>query len=293
MARQTKLMKITFPSENEEPFTDPHQQGMVETDQIQYANAENGNLVWSGGGIVTWVAGTNTLSWAGDIKITGMTTGPRFATISASSILLDDGEVAFFSMPRLLLADQVVPVIRSNRVFDVNSRLNNLRLFVTRIGDKLFFGDGSSMIDGDSGLLFGAGIAGGGSGTISTIQSPLGTVGVTNPNGPVTSLETIFAGSGGNFGVLNFSARSDHSHAGVTHAHEIQLKIEPGAGVTSLNLNADLVIGAKTLIWAEIFRNGIRQSEGDDLTINLGLQTSALLHTSLATDRYLINRITT
>jgi len=293
MAQQTKLMKITFPSEDEEPFTDSHQQGMVETDQIQYANAENGNLIWSGGGIASWVAGTNTFTWAADIKITAMTTGARFAVIPAGAILLEDGEVAFFVMPRLLITDQSLTLIKSNRVFNVSARLNNLRLFVVRVGDKLFFGNGGSLLDGQVGPIFGGGLGGGGGGSISTIQSPLGTIGVVNPNGPTTDLEATFAGSGGNFGVANSSARSDHSHAGVTHTHEPQLKIEPGAGVTSLNLNADALIGAKTLIWAEIFRNGIRQSEGDDLTINLGLKTASLLFTTLATDRFLINRITT
>lgn len=291
MARQTKLMKITFPSADEEPFTDAHQQGMVEMDQIQYANSENGNLVWSGGGTASWTAGTDTLTWDADINITAMTTGARFAVIPAGTLLLEDGEVAFFVMPRLMIADQVIEVVKSNRVFNVNARLNNLRLFVARIGDSLFFGNEGSMINGDSGPLFGGGLSGGGA-AVTLIQSPLASVTVVNPAGPTTDLETTFAGSGGNFGVLSSSARSDHSHAGVTHTHEIQLKIEPGAGVTALNLNADALIGAKTLIWAEVFRNGQRLSETDDLTINLGLQTAALLFTTLATDRFIINRVT-
>jgi hypothetical protein len=294
MARQTKLMKITFPSADEEPFTNAHQQGMVETDQIQYANSENGNLVWSGGGTVSWTAGTNTLTWDADIKLTAMTTGARFAVISAGSLLLEDGEVAFFVMPRLMIADQVIQVVKSNRVFNVDARLNNLRLFVARIGDTLFFGNDGSMVDGDSGPLFGGGLSGGGgAGTVTSIISTDTSVTVTNPAGPIVDVETSFAGSGGNFGVAASSARSDHSHAGVTHTHEIQLKIEPGVGVTVLNLNADALIGAKTLIWAEVFRNGQRLSESDDLTINLGLQTAALLFTSLLTDRFIINRITT
>lgn len=293
MARQTKLMGIVFPNEDEEPFHDSHAIGMVQTDQIQYANAENTNLVWSGGGTASWTAGTNTFVWGADIKVTGMTTGPRFAIIPASSIELEDGEVIFFVMPRLMIADTTVEVIRSNRVFNVDSKLNNLKVFIVRIGDTLFFGDGGSLLDGQSGAIFGGGLGGGGGGTISSVISTDTSITVTNPAGPIVDVEANFAGSGGNFGVLPNPARSDHSHAGVTHTHEPVLKIEPGAGVTSLNLNADALIGAKTLIKAVITRNGFHQSEGDHLTINLGLKTASLLFTTLATDRFLIERVTT
>jgi len=292
MPRQTKLMKITFPQVNEEPFQDSHAQGMTEIDQIEYTNAENGNLLWSGGGTVGWTTGTNQLTWGEDVKITGYTTGPRFGVIPAGSVELEDGEVAFFIMPRLLTADTTIEILRSNRVFNVNSRLNNLRIFAARIGDTLFFGNGGSLLDGQSGPLFGGGIGGGG-GSISLLQSPLGTITVVNGGGPTTDIETTFAGSGGNFGTANSSARSDHSHAGVTHTHEPQLKIEPGAGVTVLNLNADALITAKTLIYAVVKRNGVTQSEGDHVVINLPAKTATLTYTSKATDRFLIERVTT
>jgi len=293
MSRETRLMRISFPAVDEEPFQDSHALGMTQMDLIQYANAENGNLIWTGGGTVSWDAGTDTLTWDADIKITGYTTGQRFAVLESSTEFIQDGEVLFFVMPRLLIIDQVVEIIRSNRVFNINSRLNNLRVFAARVGDTVYFGNEGSMTDGQSGVLFGAGLGGGGAGTITLIDSPLTTITVTNGGGPTVDIETTFGGSGGNFGVANSSARSDHSHAGVTHTHEPQLKIEPGAGVTSLNLNADALIGAKTLIKAWIYRNGVLQSEGDHLTIDLGLKTATLLAPTKATDRYLIERVTT
>jgi len=292
MPKQTRLMGFTFPAPNEEPFQEPFEEGMRQQDVSAYANSENGNLIWSGGGTVSWNSGTGILTWTADINITGMSTGPRFAVLEAGSVSLEDGEVAYFIMPRLLVADVIVELMRSGRIFSTGAKLHDLRLFAVRIGNIVYFGDGSSIQNGESGAIFGSGL--GGAGGITLIQQGAdGGVVVTNGGGPTVDLEADFAGSGGNFGVATTVARSDHSHAGVVHTHEPQLKIEPGAGVTSLNLNADGGIGAKTLIYAAIFRNGVLQSEGDQVTINLGAQSAALLFTTVASDRFLIERVTT
>jgi len=293
MPKQTRLMKITFPSENEEPFIASFEAGMNEHDAIHYASAENGNLIWFSDGSVSWNAGTDTLTWSDDIKITGMTTGPYFATISAGGVDLQEGEVAFFEMPRQLKADVIVGVNRAGRIFSVDTRLNNLRLFAVRIGDSVLFGNGTSLADGQAGPIFGGGLPAGG-GTLTEVQvGPAGGIVVTNGLGPVVDVEADFAGSGGTLGVASTVARSDHSHAGVTHTHEPQLRIAPGAGVISLNLNADALIGAKTLIWASVYRNGSRLSDPDHLAINLGLKTASLAFTTLATDLFIIDRVTT
>lgn len=288
---ETTINEFPFPNEFQEPYFESFRNGYNQMDESLFANAENGNLIYEGGGSVSWDAGTNTLTIGADIKVSGFTTGPFFAVIPAQVIELEDGEVAFWVMPRFMQADTPVEVYRSNRVFRAGVRLNDIRLLVSRVGDTLFFGNGGSLLDGQSGTIFGAGLGGGGGGSVSLIDSPLTTITVTNPAGPTTSLETTFAGSGGNLGVANSSARSDHTHAGGAHDHEPQLKIEPGAGVSSLNLNADAAVSAKTLLFVAIYRNGKLMSEGDEVVINLGLKTASLVNPSLLTDRFLINRV--
>ena len=279
----TPRNRFPYPEEREEPFYGNFVAGLIAEDHAHWANADNGNLTYYSSAVVSWDAGTNTLDWDDVVFITGFADSyPAF--LPAGSINIQDGEVVFFKMPRYLKAPTELTLYRSNRIFLEGVRLHDLRLFVARIGTTLYFSDGLSMLTGQSGPLFGGGLGGGGGGgTITLIQSPLGTISVSNPAGPTVSLETSFSGSGGALGVAASSARSDHAHAGTAHNHQPPLIFTPGAGSSG---PFNMAFTSPTLLRVDFFRNGQLQREGagNDYTLALGTGLVTLLFVTLAPD---------
>lgn len=235
---KTPLNSFTFPDEYEESFYTTYTTGESEKDTSHYNLAENGNLVYTGGGTFAWNSGTGVLSWSATISITAHTTGPFFLTVAAGNATIQDGEVLFYKMGRQLVANQAVTILRSSRVFSEGTRLHELRLFCARVGTSLFFVNGETMLNGDSGTLFGRGIP------------------------------------------------------GIVPVHKADLKIEPAAGTTSLDLNSDSAIGAATLVHVDLFRNGMLLATTDDYSVNLGTRIATLVAASVAGDRYVAKRRT-
>jgi hypothetical protein len=163
MAELTPRNEWTYPSEFEEPYFAPAQDNAIAVDAGVYANAENSQLQFLSVGVVGWDKDgisptTGLLFWSDVIQITGWSTPFKAFIAGPASVELDDGEVLFFLMPRLLAQDTQVEIYRANRIFLLNQRLHDLRLFAARIGDVVYFYNGKSLKDGDTGLLFGGGL---------------------------------------------------------------------------------------------------------------------------------------
>lgn len=276
--KQTPRNQFPYPSEREEPFYDNFVAGILAEDNAHWAHADNTNLTFYSEAVFTWNAGTDTLSWDDIIYVSGF--ADQFpAFIPAGSVQIQDGEVVFFKMLRLLGEATELTLYRSNRIFLQGSRLHDLKLFVRRVGTTLYFGGGyASIANGQAGVIFGAGI-GGGSGTITLVQSPLGSIDVTNPGGPTVSVDVVFAGNG----VANTAARSDHTHAGTSHQHQPPLIIAPGAGSSG---PFNMGFTSPQLTRVDVFRNGQLQREGaaNDYEVNLGTGLVTLTFTTLAGD---------
>lgn len=158
MTELTPRNAFPYPSEREEPFYDSFKAGEVQKDASIFANADNSNLQFMGGGVFSWDAANDLLFWTDTIQVNGFHTSFG-GYIATGSILLQEDEVVYFQMPRLVQeADQELTLYRSSRIFVEGVRLNDLRLFVTRKGDTLYFYNGKSLQDGDTGALFGAGL---------------------------------------------------------------------------------------------------------------------------------------
>lgn len=167
MAETTPLNDYPYPEEFEEPYYPTMRSFFLATDMADWANAENGSLVWAGGGTFSWSASTNTLTWASTVTIRSKTT---IYTVSIAgppapggTLTLQDGECAYFQLPRLLVSNQTVTLFIGPITQIPGVRLHDIRLFATRVGSTIFFADGKSLKDGESGEIFGAG-------TGSTIQ---------------------------------------------------------------------------------------------------------------------------
>lgn len=158
MTELTPRNLFSYPSEREEPFFDSFKAGMLGIDAAAFANADNGNLQFTGGDVVSWDAANDLLFWTGTIRVNGFHS-PFGGFIPIGSIEIQPDEVIYFKMPRLIQGQDVqLELFRSSRIFLEGTRLHDLRLFVARKENTLYFLNGLSMKDGDSGLLFGQGL---------------------------------------------------------------------------------------------------------------------------------------
>ena len=113
MSDLTPLNQFPFPTEFEEPYYPTIKAYALANDQATWALSENDNLIWSGGNTFSWSATTGNLLWGAPVEIRAKTTpykviiqGPP---LPGGQVHLNDGECAFFQLPRLLIGDQLVP----------------------------------------------------------------------------------------------------------------------------------------------------------------------------------------
>lgn len=291
MAEITPRMGFPYPSDREQPFFTVYKAGELARDAAHWAYSENHNIVFAGGGTWGWTAGTSTLSWTDPILVLGFTS-KNFMSIPAQSITVEDGEVVFFNVLRLLQTSPSIALEKGPIISKPGVRLHDLMLFAARIGDTIYLGGGKSLVDGDAGIVYGGGLPAGGGGGITLLTAGDG-IDITNPGGPNATIATRWAGLGGPFGTGIEPARHDHSHVGLGHEHENQLVVTTPF-TFPIDLDGDAAITAKTLLRAHLYRNGQRLTEGglNDFTVNLPAKTMALNFAPNPLDILLVDRET-
>lgn len=154
----TPRLSVGIPDEREEPYYQTARNRDLAWDGGIFANAENSQLMFASSAHLGWDAGTNTLFWAADVQVTSWTTPFKAVIPGPASVELQDGQVLFFLMPRLMKQNTEVQLYRANRVFLEGTRLYDLRWFAIRLGDTVYFQNGLSLKSGDVGLVFGGGL---------------------------------------------------------------------------------------------------------------------------------------
>ena len=158
MSELTPRNLFPYPSEREQPFFDPFKAGILAQDASIFANADNSNLLWQGGGIFSWDAPNNLLFWTEAIYVNGYHS-PFAGVLPTGSVIIEENEVIYFQFPRLVQnADVTLELFRSSRVFAEGVRLNDLRLFVARRNNVIYLANGDSLVDGDAGAVFESGL---------------------------------------------------------------------------------------------------------------------------------------
>lgn len=267
MSELTPRMGFPYPSERERPFFQTYKAGELARDAAHWAHSENANLTFVGGGTWSWDAGTHTLSWTDPVQVRGFSS-TGYLVIAPQSYTIYEDEVVFFNMLRLLKTPTAGVLEKGKTISKPGVRAHDLLMFVARIGNVLYFPGGASMVDGDAGQLFGAGLPGGGGGSINLLVAGNGIV-ITNPAGPTATIEADFAGTGGTFGTSNQVARSDHTHPALGHNHEPEMAFNPVITTNTINANADGLIATKTLLAVAVYRRGQRLAQGIDYSVNL------------------------
>lgn len=325
MVELTPRNFFPFPSERDQPFFDTFKSGEIAKDASIFANADNSNIQFMGGGNVSWDATTELLFWTSSIQVNGFHSSFG-GTIPTGSVFIESDEVIFFTMPRLVqAADSPLTLFRSSRIFAEGVRLNDLRLFVTRKGSTLYFSNGLSLKDGDTGTLFGQGLqplpsviphehqpsvtfVAPSAGIIVISPMPLiispdlavvevyknGLL-LVNPDdyivdlgtGVITLVQpTVVVPNPDRYVIWRETRDTTVTVSSHQHAAKLILKPTPGTSV----LNA--LVTSPFLLRVDVFRNGSLLVEGatDDYTVDLGTGQITLSTPSAAGDKFELAR---
>lgn len=325
MTELTPRNLFPYPSEREEPFYDSFKSGQLAVDAAVWANSDNTNVQFIGGGTFSWNAGTNFLFWTDQVQVNGFHT-PFGAYIPAGSMTIQEDEVVYFQMPRMVQsADQSVTLYRASRIFLQGARLHDLRLFCVRKDNTLYFSNGRTLKDGDVGTLFGSGLL-----PLMTVLphthapafvyvAPAAGITVINPT-PTYTLPDLFRvdvfrngqllAEGPDYSVDystgaitltvatvvvpnpdQFVVWRELRDASVTvssHQHASKLILNPAPGTSVLNALST----SPFLLRVDVFKNGQLLAEGGsyDYTIDLGTGLITLVVPSVLNDRFEIFR---
>jgi hypothetical protein len=320
----TPRLSVSTPAEFEEPYFDAARSETLAWDAGVFANAENSQLQFMGGGIIGWdkdaaSAVSGVLFWTEDIHVTGFT-APFEATIAGpASIELQEGEVLYFLMPRLMRSDTPVQLYRSNRIFLEGTRIHDLRFFAARSNDVLYFYNGLSLKDGDQGELFQGGLLKPSALALHTHHDPLvinpGAIGVTmidmlmtspdldrvdlyrngflqsepadyslNTATGIVTLVSATTAIDERFIALRYC--NDFVSTGLDHQHLAPLIIEPLPAVFVL----DMLVSDPLVDGVDLFRNGQLLAEPGDYTYDSITGFVTLVAPTVASERFVALR---
>ena len=324
MSTLTPRLGIGVPDEREEPYFQVGRNRDFAWDAGIYANAENSQLLFARGGNLGWDAdasdpNTGVRFWSEDILITAWTL-PFKATIAGpASVELQDGEVLFFIMPRLMRADTPIQLYRSNRVFLEGTKIHDLRWFAVRVGTTIYFQNGLSLKDEDIGLVFGGGLFNPSITVPHThkdalkIEPPAPAVSVLDAQATAPDLKRVHVYRNGllqanpddytvslasgliTLVVPTVSATErfiilrecqDTVNPTTTHDHLTPLKIDPLPASALL----DMLVTAPTLAAVDLFRNGVLQAEPDDYSLDINTGFVTLVSPTVAAERFVALR---
>lgn len=320
----TPRLGVTTPTEFEEPYYDSARSETLAWDAGVYANAENSQTQFLGGGILGWdkdaaSAVSGVLFWTEDIHITAFTDSFEATIAGPASVELQEGEVLYFVMPRLMKTDTPVQLFRSNRIFLEGTRLHDLRLFAARWNDVVYFYNGASLKDGDQGELFQGGLLKPSGPALHTHHDPLvidpGAIGVTlldllmtapdldrvdlyrngflqsdpadysvNLATGIVTLVVATTAIDERFVALRYC--NDFVSTGLDHQHLVPLVIEPAPG----NFVLDMLISDPLVQGVDLFRNGALQAEPGDYTYDSVTGFVTLVAQTAASERFVALR---
>lgn len=328
MSELTPRNRFPFPSEREQPFYDTFKAGQLAMDAAIFSNSDNSNVLWQKGGVFSWDASQDLLFWTDTIFVNGFHSSFG-GFISEASVTIQENEVIYFQFPRLVQnADVELELFRSSQIFLAGVRLADLKLFVMRRDNVIYFANGCSLKDGDTGVLFESGII-----KISTVLphqhelawlfiAPGAGIFTLTPSPVIISPDLVRVDVYRNGQLLVEGAAEDYTvdlgtgiitlavptvvvpnpdkfvvfretrdNTGVSvssHQHAIPLLLKPIPGTSVLNALAS----APFLLRVDLYRNGQLRSEGasEDYTIDLTTGLISLAIPSVFGDKFEIHR---
>jgi len=141
----TPRMNWPFPNENQDPWYIALENFAKALDASGYASREDRQLILFGGGTITWSATGSTLTWSAPIQIISPISG-FLLSMAAGSVTIEDGQVLFVSLVRAPTLNRTVEAQVENQV----PQTDLAYLLAARVGDSIYWRNGTSMGDGDS-----------------------------------------------------------------------------------------------------------------------------------------------
>lgn len=156
-------MFYVFPSEGDDPYFDTFRSFANELDAADYGLSDDKNLIATGTAAFTWDAGSGLLEWSDDFYFSGYTTGFHVRIQGPSSQTIQNGQILAFVMPRLLTADaDVVPYVATRIAESDDIKIHDRTVICIRRDDTIYFRNGVTLSDGESGPIWERPIATGG-----------------------------------------------------------------------------------------------------------------------------------
>lgn len=176
----TEQMIWPYPNKDSDPWFEAFEAMVTAMDASGYAAREDRNIIFGGGGDVTWDAGTGTLTWVDPIVAYSMISGFRLS-IPAGFLVIPDTQVVYVNLTRHPLVSSSLAVTTASTV----PNTNNAMILAVRVGSTIYWRWGSKIETGETLNLFGVP----GSGAASDIYERAATFGV--PIGSLTDEATL------------------------------------------------------------------------------------------------------
>jgi len=154
MAETLARMGWTFPSEGDDPWFNGLKQFFQQLDAAGFAYSENTNVIPMSGGIFSFVASTNQLTWGTAIELSSFTSGFT-ASITAGSLTITDGQVLYVDMPRGLTQNTTITLNTAAKLAASSGKLLHDKIAIgIRRGTRIIFRNGVVLVDGVSQKVF-------------------------------------------------------------------------------------------------------------------------------------------
>lgn len=144
----TPRMSWPYPGEHQDPWYDAILNFFNAADFSGYAAREDRNIVLMGGGIISFDAALNTLSWASPLVLLAPITGFLW-TIPPGIVTLFDGRMLYVDLVRAPQAPTTLAPLVANQIPSSDTAL----LLAVRRGSRVFFRNGAVALDGVPGPI--------------------------------------------------------------------------------------------------------------------------------------------
>jgi len=176
----TEQMLWPYPNKDSDPWFEAFETMVASMDASGYASREDRNIIFGGGGDVTWDAGTGTLTWADPIVAYSMISGFKLS-IPAGFLIVPDNQVIYINLTRHPQTNASLAVTTASTVPNTDAAM----VLAVRVGTTIYWRWGSKIETGETLNLFGVP----GSGAASDIYERAATFGV--PIGSLTDEATL------------------------------------------------------------------------------------------------------
>lgn len=142
---QTPRMNWPYPNENQESWYEAFKNFTSAVDASGFASREDRQLILIGGGTISWAATGSTLTWSAPLQVISPIAGFLLSVV-AGSVTIEDGQALYATVVRAPTLNRAIEVTVENQV----PQSDDAYLLAVRVGDDIYWRNGTAMGDGDS-----------------------------------------------------------------------------------------------------------------------------------------------